>query len=257
MRKLICLTLLLSLTSCFNSESNPPLPSKSQAESNASNDDGDSQQLGPTDTPDPVNPDYIIGDDQVDYYPDADEDVNDILPGTPSNKCGVAYKQFNNPVLFFRENNSNTIYNLQQFSFDSLSFIGDFHFPNSSYNVCIEGYIDGANYYINKTSNQNAVDNPTKIHKENYTYEYCGHLAYVTNFSGITSLNLKVGAFYYLIHNKNNLNFNSIPTIQSSITSSNSIEACVYSNTASYKVLEETFKPQFDAMAIDVGALNP
>lgn len=257
MKKLVYFISLMSLVSCFKSETNPPASKKSEAQILGPVEESTSNpSLGPTENTDPVNPDNIVNDDEVTYYDEEDDTDNSPLPGTPSDKCGVAYKQFNNPSLFFKENGSNTILNLQEFSFDSINFIGDFNFPNTSYNVCIEGYINGSNYYINETNSQAATDNPSKIHQGNYPVELCGHLAYVKNFSGITTLNLKVGAFYYIIHNKNNLNLSSIPTIQSSITPSNSIEACVYSDKAAYKNYEQTFKPQVDAMALDKGALN-
>lgn len=225
--------------------------------SEAQNKEEDSN-LGPTGSVDPVN-DNINLDDGVTYYDEADPDDSTPLPGTPISACGPVYRQFNNPIIFFQS--GNTTYQLQEFSYDSVPFLRNIKFTNDSFTACIDGYRNGMNLFVNTVSDKVAVSHPLKVYQSGeYAHELCGHLAYVQNFNGVTSLNLKVSNVYYLINAKdpNSFTFPSgIPTLTSSITEANGVEACLYSADASFYDYGVSFKPQFKVEAIDMGALNP
>ncbi len=253
---LMILTLALS-TSCFNSATT----SKSEESAGTESSSVESPtlevpaNLGPTGNPDPVNEDNIVDDsNDVVYYDDPDPTPSPTLPGTPAEKCGVVYKQFNNPQVFLNENG--TLYTLQEFSYDSLPFLSSVSFPNDSYTACVDGYVNGSNFYVNTATNKVATEHPLKSYKSNYSFEYCGQLAYVTNYAGNTTLNLQINQYYYIVNNKGSLNLSGIPTISESITPQNSIEACIYSNKAAFKDYNVSFKSQIDGRAIDKGALN-
>jgi len=217
-----------------------------------------SPNIGPSGSSDPVDPNGVGATEPIEYYPESDP-VENVLPGTPFSACGMAYKQFNNPVIYFKENGGGTFF-LQEFSYDSVTFLRNVKFGSDSFNLCLEGYRDNSNIYLNTTTQVNAATNPFKVYQNGeFTHEICGHLAYVQNFSGQTSLNLMIGSIYYLINNENNAVSlpSGVPTLASSITTSNSVEACLYSSKASYKNFNESFKPQFDIEGFDMGALNP
>lgn len=216
--------------------------------------------VGPTGTSDPVNEDNVNSNDDVTYYDEADPDDSVPLPGTPYNSCGRVYRQFNNPIIFF-VSDSNQSFQLQEYSYDSVPFIRNIKFGADSYTACIEGYSNGMNLYVNTVTNKVAATHPLKVYQNGeYAHELCGNIAYVTNFSGVTTLNLKVSNVYYLLEamTPNMFSFPAgIPTLTGSITSANAPEACIYSSKASYYDYSESFKPQFEVEAIDMGALNP
>lgn len=215
--------------------------------------------LGPTGVSDPVD-DNLNVNDEVTFYDEADPDDSTPLPGTPMSACGNVYRQFNNPIIFFVTDN-NQSFQLQEYSYDSVPFIRNIRFGSDSYTACLDGYSNGMNFYVNSVTNKVAVTHPLKLYKNGeYTHELCGNFAYVTNSNGSTSLNLRVSNIDYLIKARypNMFTFPAgIPNLTSTITTSNAPEACLYSNLASYKNFNETYKPQFEVEAIDMGALNP
>lgn len=252
--QLLIAAALLFNVSCSDSSPKKNTPATTNPISEAPS--TEPENLGPTGVSDPVDPDGVGAVDPVDYYPTPDPDDTPQLPGTPARKCGIVYKQANNPVIFFQENGQ--MFMLQEFSYDSTVFLRSIRFPNSSFNTCIDGYVDNNNFHVNTTESQTPATNPAKLYQNGeYSQEVCGHIAYVRNFSGVTSLNVKVGNVYYEIKPQMNVVVPpGVPTVSSSITESNSVEACVYSNTASFYNYNISFKPQFNALAFDLGALN-
>jgi hypothetical protein len=255
----LILVLGVFLTSC--SESTPK--KNNQGSSNSTVGTGETQNnpnVGPTGNPDPINDDTVNGNDDVTYYDEEDPDDSVPLPGTPYESCGQVYRQFNNPIIFFVSESNQTL-QLQEFSYDSVPFIRNIKFGSDSFTACIDGYRNGMNLFVNTVTNKVAVNHPLKLYQNNeYTHELCGNIAYVTNFSGVTTLNLKVSNVYYLLEAMypNMFTFpGGIPSLTSSITSANAPEACIYSSKASFYDYGESFKPQFEVEAIDMGALNP
>jgi hypothetical protein len=215
------------------------------------------QNLGPTGSADPVDPGGVGAVDPVEYYPDEDPDNTPALPGTPTNKCGVLYKQANNPAVFFQEGGQ--LFTLREFSYDSVVFLRNIRFQNDSFSVCIDGYLNNNNLFINTTTSVAAVANPSKLFQNNeYPHEYCGQIVYLRSFSGTTNLNLQVGNRYHEVRPQMGVIVpGGIPSISSTITTTNSVEACVYSNKASFTNYALSSKPQIEAQAFDLGALNP
>jgi hypothetical protein len=252
--RLILITLLLTSFGCNESATKKNSPSQTTTNPVTSTPEPDN--VGPTGSVDPVDPDGVGAVDPVGYYPDEDPDDSSVLPGTATNKCGVIYKQPNNPVIFFQENGS--LFMVQEFSYDSVVFLRSLRFPNDSFSVCIDGYVNGSNLFVNTTSSQVATTNPSKLFQNGeYAHEHCGSIAYVRNFSGVTSLNLKLGNTYYELKPPAGVMVPAgVPTTTSSITDDNSIEGCVYSNKASFYNYNVSFKPQFEVQAFDIGALN-
>lgn len=214
--------------------------------------------LGPTGASDPITGDDVNMEEEVTFYDQADPSDEPELPGTPYNSCGVVYRQFNNPTIFFRNENNQT-YNLKEFSYDSVTFLRNVRFKSDSFQVCLEGYRNGGDVFLNIITQNQATTHPLKLHTGQYSYEFCGRMAYITNFSGQTSLNLHVAPYDYLITIGNEmLELPAvIPTATSTLTEQNSIEACLYSNKASFKDYSVSYKPQFEIEAFDFGALNP
>ncbi|MCF8060233.1 MAG: hypothetical protein K9K67_13110 [Bacteriovoracaceae bacterium] len=247
---------LLLVTSCSETSS-PGTNNKGSTNSPVNTLSDTGTNLGPTGATDPVDGNNV-NDNDITYYDQADPSDDPVLPGTVLNACGSLYKQFNNPVIFFK-NENNQLFNVQEFSYDSVTFLRNIKFTNDSFNVCLEGYQNGANYFLNKVVSQTATSNPLKTQTGNYAHEICGNLAYITNYSGQTTLNLKVNNIYYLIKlaNQELMLPAGIPTTTTTLTTANTIEACLYSNSPSYYNYNESFKPQFEIENFDFGALNP
>jgi hypothetical protein len=250
-------TLVLSITSC-NESTSAPTNNKGSQSTDPITPQEEQPSLGPTGINDPITMDDVNMDGEVTYYDQPDPSDDPVLPGTPYNSCGVVYRQFNNPTLFFR-NDSNQIFTLREFSYDSVVFLRNIRFGQDSYNVCLEGYRNNTDIHLNLITSQSTTAHPLKVHAGQYSYELCGQLAYITNFSGQTSLNLRIDQFDYLITTANDSVAipNVVPNTTTVITSEDSIEACLYSNRASFKDYSVTFKPQFEIEALDLGALNP
>ncbi len=250
--------LTLALIASCSQTSSPDTNSSGSANSPIESTNVENTNIGPTGTTDPVNADDVNNNNGVAYYDQADPNDDPVLPGTVYNACGTLYRQFNNPVVYFK-NESNQIYYMNEYSYDSVPFLRNIKFTNDSFNVCLEGYRNGSNYFLNTVVSQSAVANPLKTQAGNYSHEICGNLAYITNYSGQTTLNLKVSNIYYLI----SLSDASmelpgvIPTTTTTLTEANTVEACLYSNGPSYYNYNESFKPQFEIENYDFGALNP
>lgn len=256
---LIGLLALVALVGTSCSQSTPG-PQESQGTSSNSpvTQSQEPVNVGPTGQSDPITGDDINMNEQPTNYANPDPSDDPILPGTPYSACGTVYRQFNNPVIYFR-NDNNELLTMQEFSYDSVAFLRNVTFTRDSYAVCFEGYRNNNNFFLNNVTHQQAVEHPLKTQKANYSFELCGQMAYVTNFAGNTSLNLQVGSLYYLIDDSNIMDGlpGVIPTTTSSITTQTSIEACLYSNQATFYNYNESFKPQFIIENYDFGALNP
>lgn len=257
------LLVTMSFVSSCNESTSAPTKNNPSTSTNPTTSDAPAEpvNLGPTGAVDPITNDDVDTSGGVTYYDDyVDPDAGEQLPGTPYENCGVVYRQFNNPTVFYRASN-NEVFFLKEFSYDSVPFIRGVRFKDDAFSVCIEGYRDGGDIYLNTFSQKQETNHPLKLYTGQYSNELCGHLAYVTNFSGQTSLNLKIDQYYYLIKKANmSVNYPSgIPSLQvnESITNTNSVEACLYGNKAPYKDYNVTFKSQFEVEAFDLGALNP
>lgn len=252
----LLLSAIMLVTSC--SQSIPgPQEGKGTA-SNPVNTSSNPTNVGPTGNSDPITGDDVNMNEDPTFYDEADPSDDPVLPGSPYSACGTVYRQFNNPVIYFR-NEANELLFMQEFSYDSVTFLRNITFTRDSYSACLEGYRNGNNFYLNTVTSQMAVDHPLKTQKANYTFELCGNLAYVTNAVGNTTLNLQVSNLYYLIDDSAIVDGlpGVVPTTTTSITSQTSVEACLYSNTASFYNYNESFKPQFEIENFDFGALNP
>lgn len=248
------------ITSC-NESTSAPTKNKASTSTNPTTSEAPVEpvNLGPTGAVDPITNDDVDTSGGVTYYDNyVDPDAGEQLPGTPYENCGVVYRQFNNPTIFYRASNNEVLF-LKEFSYDSVSFLRNIRFKSDSYSVCLEGYKDGNDVHLNSVTQQQATAHPLKQFSGQFGTELCGNLAYVTNYSGQTTLNLQVDQFYYLIKTANMSVVvpSVIPTTSVSITPDNSIEACLYGNKAPYKDYNESFKPQFEVEAFDLGALNP
>lgn len=251
---LIILAMALTTTSCVpssnkanKSSSNLATVQTTNSSSNATTNDGPQAAQTPQ-----------TG--SITYYETADEDNSKELPGVAYNSCGVLYKQLNNDNTFFLDNNGGDILIVQQYSYDSATILNEVKSINdsasSAYNTCLEGYIDSGIVYLNSATQTTATSNPTLTKKENYTYEYCGHIAHTT-YSANNWTIIKVANKDFIVKNKSGHNQNSnIPTVGKTISSTNAIEACVYSNRPEYVNSRSSFYHVIDAAAIDLGAFN-
>ena len=141
--KLLLITILLTSFGCNESTTKKSSPSTT---TNPVASTPEPTNLGPTGSSDPVDPDGVGAVDPVGEYPDEDPDDSPVLPGTPASKCGTAYRQANNPTLFFEENGS--LFSLKEFSYDSFIFLNSFRFTEDSFSVCIDGYVNNNNFFI-------------------------------------------------------------------------------------------------------------
>lgn len=246
---------LMLVTSCSQST---PGPQQNKGSSSSPVTEATNTNLGPTGSSDPITGDDVNMNEDVGFYDEADPSDDPVLPGTAYSACGTVYRQFNNPVIYFR-NDANQLFFMQEFSYDSVTFLRNIRFTRDSFTACLEGYRNGSNFYLNTVTSQSATEHPLKTQKANFSHELCGQLAYVTNAVGNTTLNLQVSNLYYLIDDSGIMDGlpGVVPTTTSSITTQTSIEACLYSNKASFYNYNESFKPQFEIEGYDFGALNP
>lgn len=187
-------------------------------------------------------------------------DPTPTLPGVAYNSCGILYKQLNNPNTFFLDNNGGDTLIVQQYSYDSAAILNEVKTVNdttpSAYSTCLTGYINSGIVYLDSATERTAKTNPTHTNKAHYSYEYCGLIAHTTYSSNHWTL-IKVGNRDFIVKNQTGRGYNAnIPTIGKTISKTNAIEACVYSNRSEYKNYGTSFYHAIDAAVIDLGALN-
>ncbi len=249
--KINILMILVLTTSCVQTSSSSTKKNSSAtvSDSSSTSTDGTSESTTSTGT---------TGNTDVTYYDDEDEDEEE-LPGVAFSDCGIMYKQLNNDNIFFKDSDGDTLI-VQNYSYESTSILNQVQSINDSsedaYNTCLEGYIDSGVIYLETATLSSAASNPSRPYQGSYTYEYCGYLAHTTYSSNNFTL-LRMSSRDYKINNKTGSSYNqTIPTVSTTITSSNAIEACIYTNKASYSDYGTTFYKNIDAVRIDLGAYN-
>lgn len=247
---MIMLALMLLSASCVQTSTSSSKSSSTAAENSSATSGSEGEEVsGTIQTP---------SDAGVTYYDDEDEDEED-LPGVAFEDCGILYKQMNNDNYFFRDSSGDTLI-VQQYSYESASILNEVQVNNDShsdsYNACIDGYISSGVVYLNSATLSSQVNNPSKIHQGNYTYEYCGLIAH-SNYSSNNFTLIRVSGIDRRVKNETGGSLPAtIPTISTMISSENAIEGCVYSNKAIYQDNGTTFYRTIDTLAVDLGALN-
>ncbi len=247
---MMMLALMLVTTSCVQTTSSSKKNNSTTAATSNSTTTGEDEEVTGTTT--------TTGDGTITYYDEEDEDEEE-LPGVAYSECGTLYKQMNNDNYFFRDSAGDTLI-VQEYSYESASVLNQVQVNNDSYadaySACVNGYISSGVVYLNTATLSSQTNNPSKIHKGNYTYEYCGYMAHTTYSSNNFTL-IRVSGIDRRVKNQTGGSFPAtVPTVGTLISSENAIEACVYSNKALYKDTETTFYRTIDTLAIDLGALN-
>lgn len=246
---LLLLTQMLLLNSCIQTTASSSSSSDTSA-STTSDSSSDSDDDSTTTTDDD-------SDDEVTYYDEEDEEEDD-TPGDEYEDCGILYKVMNDDTLKYQASD-NTVYEVEEYSYDSASYISQVKFGNSTYadayDVCLTGYTSSSTLYLDEVDWGDETDNPSKLYDGNYSYEFCGYMAH-TNY-GHQFTYIVVSGTYYKVNNETGSSYDSsIPTVGTTISSSNGIEACVYSNSSTYKNYSESMYSNIDAKAIDLGDYN-
>lgn len=194
---------------------------------------------------------------EVTSYDEEDEDETEDLPGVAYSDCGVLYKQMNNDNIFFKDSD-NDILIVQEYSYESAQDLNEVQINNATYadayNACLEGYIDNGVVYLNTATLSSPTTNPSRTFATSSYEEKCGYIAHTTYSSNRFTLLLS-GTRQYRLNNITGSSYiSSVPTIGTTISSENTIEACVYTNREIGPDYANGIYHKIDAQIIDFGA---